>query len=158
MTDFGPSSMSKWTATRPAARSSTQAFEGPRGCARQERVAGSDRQLAEQQVCRQHLVAAHRDVRHLEAGAFANPKDRAGDGALELVARLFDVGREIAFLAVVLLEQLDGDDRIDEQVALEVLLVDDRVERIGVDRRGAGKLELDRLGTRPGGHREGHLA
>ena len=57
---------------------------------------------------------------------------------------------EIALLAVVALQQLGDDERIGEQLTLEILLIDDRVELVGVDTRGAFEGQQHLVVVRPG--------
>ena len=82
---------------------------------------------------------------HREPRAFANGEDHARGDVLILVARLIDLGREVSLFAVVALEQFGDDDRVGEELTLELLLVHDLVELIGIDPGRALEREDDFL-------------
>ena len=76
----------------------------------------------------------------------------AGEAAVELVARLQDLGREKTLFAIIAFEQLSDDHRIGEELPLQPLFLDDVVElsRLDPGRSLEDQQDLLEAGTRFG--------
>ena len=79
------------------------------------------------------LVALHRNMTHHELRTLMHRQHDAGDRPLILDMRLVDRCSEIALVAVIARQQLGDDKRFGEEIALELLLVDDLDEVVRVD-------------------------
>ena len=120
--------------------------------------AGGERELREDDIVGIELVPRDAHAPHSERRPLSNGDHDSCDGGIELVPRLVHLDGEISLLAVVLLQQLGHDERIGKQLSFELLLRDDLVQDIRIDRRGALEREHDFLGSCAGLDLERHTA
>jgi hypothetical protein len=98
--------------------------------------------------------ARGRDAPHREPGPFAHREDDARGRADIFDPGLVNVRGQEALVAVIPFEQLGDHNRIGEQLTLEVLLVDDGIEIVGVDARRAIESQHHPVVLRTGLHME----